>query len=80
MIKTGDWTIPDLVKYLVSVRSALQTIEIEGLRLTPAFPEEGTAEQFREERSEDSSLIISKPISEVPLGETPYSRRMCLKR
>ena len=55
MIKTGDWTIPDLVKYLVSVQSTLQTIEIERLRLTPAFPEEGTAEQFRNEKNEAST-------------------------
>lgn len=45
MIKTGDWTIPDLIKYLVSVQSTLQPIEIERLRLTPAFPEEAMAEQ-----------------------------------
>ena len=42
MIKTGDWTIPDLIKYLVSVQTTLQPIEIERLRLTPAFPEEAT--------------------------------------
>lgn len=47
MIKTGDWTIPDLMKYLVSVQSTLQPIEIERLRLTPAFPEEAIAEQNR---------------------------------
>jgi len=45
MIKTGDWTIPDLIKYLVSVKSTLQQIEIDRLRLTPAFPEEATAGQ-----------------------------------
>lgn len=45
MIKTGDWTIPDLVKYLVSVLSTLQPIEIDRLRLTPAFPEEATTGQ-----------------------------------
>ena len=55
MIKTGDWTIPDLVKYLVSVQSALQTIEIKGLRLSFAFSEKGTAEQFRDEKSEDGT-------------------------
>jgi len=49
MIKTGDWTIPDLIKYLVSVQSTLQSIEIDRLRLTPAFPEEQTAEQNRNE-------------------------------
>ena len=47
MIKTGDWTIPDLIKYLVSVQTTLQQFEIDRLRLTPAFPEEATAEQNR---------------------------------
>lgn len=47
MIKTGDWTIPDLIKYLVSVQSTLQPIEIERLRLTPAFPEEAAVEQSK---------------------------------
>ncbi|KAF9644423.1 hypothetical protein BDM02DRAFT_3272450 [Thelephora ganbajun] len=49
MIKTGDWTIPDLIKYLVSVQSTLQPLEIERLRLTPAFPEEATARQNKDE-------------------------------
>lgn len=49
MIKTGDWTIPDLIKYLVSVQSTLQPIEIERLRLTPAFPEEATAERNKDD-------------------------------
>jgi hypothetical protein len=47
MIKTGDWTIPDLIKYLVSVQSTLQPLEIDRLRLTPAFPEEATIEQTK---------------------------------
>ena len=46
MVETGEWiTPPDLIKYLVSVQSTLQKIEIEGLRLTPAFPEEVITEQ-----------------------------------
>jgi len=49
MIKTGDWTTPDLIKYLVSVQSNLQPIEVERLRLTPAFPEEATADQNKNE-------------------------------
>ena len=52
MVKTGDWiTPPDLIKYLVSVQSTLQPIEIERLRLTPAFPEEVTAEQNQNQGS-----------------------------
>lgn len=38
MVKTGDWTIADLTKYLVSVQSTLTPSEIERLRLTAAFP------------------------------------------
>ena len=49
MIKTGDWTIPDLIRYLVSVRPTLQSNDIENLRRTPAFSEEATAEQNRNE-------------------------------
>jgi hypothetical protein len=47
MIKTGDWAILDLIKYLVSVQSTLQPIEIDRLRLTPAFPGETTTEQHQ---------------------------------
>lgn len=42
MIKTGDWSIADLTKYLVAVRSTLSKDELERLRITAAFPREGT--------------------------------------
>ncbi|KAH9039973.1 hypothetical protein EDB84DRAFT_1476646 [Lactarius hengduanensis] len=42
MIKTGDWTIYDLVKYLVSIQSTLAPQEFERLRHTSAFLKEGT--------------------------------------
>ncbi|KAF9562769.1 hypothetical protein CPC08DRAFT_749290 [Agrocybe pediades] len=38
MIKTNEWTIADLTKYLVSVRSSLTAEEFERLRATSAFP------------------------------------------
>ena len=41
MIKTGDWTIVDLVKYLVSIQSTLTPQELERLRHTSAFLKEG---------------------------------------
>lgn len=45
MVKTGDWTIADLTKYLVSVQSTLAPSELERLRLTAAFPKErGTSD------------------------------------
>lgn len=40
MIKTGDWSIADLIKYLVAVQSTLSADEIERLCITPAFPKE----------------------------------------
>jgi hypothetical protein len=40
MIKTGDWTIADLIKYLVAVRSTLNEEEMQRLRNTPAFSSE----------------------------------------
>jgi hypothetical protein len=41
MIKTGDWTVADLIKYLVNVRTTLTAAEIERLRATSAFVKEG---------------------------------------
>jgi hypothetical protein len=43
MIKTGDWTVPDLVKYLVSVQSTLSEKEWKRLSNTAAFLAEGKA-------------------------------------
>ncbi|THH29159.1 hypothetical protein EUX98_g5023 [Antrodiella citrinella] len=42
MIKTGDWTTADLVKYLVAVQTTLTSAELERLRMTSAFPKEVT--------------------------------------
>ncbi|KAH9946348.1 uncharacterized protein BXZ73DRAFT_86493 [Epithele typhae] len=40
MIKTGDWTIADLIKYLVDVQMTLTATELERLEMTSAFPRE----------------------------------------
>jgi hypothetical protein len=45
MVKTGDWTTYDLVKYLVSIQSTLTSQEIERLRQTSAFPKEGVGKE-----------------------------------
>ena len=60
MIKTGDWTIPDLIKYLVSVQSTLKPIEIDRLRLTPAFPQETAAEQSKNEDGAPKKVLKLK--------------------
>ncbi|KAH7882874.1 hypothetical protein F5I97DRAFT_1930497 [Phlebopus sp. FC_14] len=41
MVKTGDWTIPDLVGYLVQVRDTLSDEELSRLASTSAFTKEG---------------------------------------
>lgn len=41
MIKTGDWTIPDLIGYLVSVKDDLSAEEISRLSATNAFTKGG---------------------------------------
>lgn len=40
MIKTNEWTIADLTKYLVSVRGSLTAEEYQRLKATAAFPKE----------------------------------------
>ena len=40
MIKTGDWTIAELIKYLVAVQSTLTPTELDRLKMTAAFPKE----------------------------------------
>ncbi|KAH9990216.1 hypothetical protein BJV74DRAFT_837251 [Russula compacta] len=45
MIKTGDWTTFDLIKYLVSIQSTLAPQEFERLRNTSAFPKEGASKE-----------------------------------
>lgn len=45
MVKTGDWTTFDLVKYLVSIQATLSPQELERLRHTTAFPKEGATKE-----------------------------------
>ncbi|KAF8160987.1 hypothetical protein B0H34DRAFT_699011 [Crassisporium funariophilum] len=40
MIKTNEWTIADLTKYLVSVKGTLTPEELQRLKATSAFPKE----------------------------------------
>lgn len=40
MIKTGDWDVHDLIRYLVAVEGSLTQTEIERLKETVAFPKE----------------------------------------
>lgn len=56
MIKTGDWTIHDLVKYLVSVRSTLSSTELDKLRQTAAFPLESPSKESKVTRRKAADL------------------------
>ena len=40
MIKTGDWTAADLMKYLASLQSTLTGLEMGRLKVTAAFMKE----------------------------------------
>jgi Protein of unknown function (DUF3684) len=40
MVGTGDWGIPDLIRYLVAVESSLTSTETDRLRQTVAFTKE----------------------------------------
>lgn len=54
MIKTGDWTIADLIKYLVAVQTTLVPVEFERLTMTSAFPRERYAEEKLPENGKPS--------------------------
>jgi hypothetical protein len=47
MIKTGDWTVADLIKYLVNVQTTLSTAEMEKLQATFAFGRENDEQKTR---------------------------------
>lgn len=47
MIKTGDWTVADLIKYLVNVQTTLSVPEMERLQATSAFAKEGDEKKTR---------------------------------
>jgi hypothetical protein len=41
MVKTGDWTVSDLITHLVTIQSTLTPDEITKLQMTSAFSKEG---------------------------------------
>lgn len=61
MIKTNEWTITDLIKYLVSVQSTLSPEEWERLRMTSAFSKESSAE----DKAQDSQRITRYQASQL---------------
>lgn len=52
MLKTGDWSIQELIKYLCNVQNTLTDVEMQRLKLTAAFPKEDSAPLTEEEQQE----------------------------
>lgn len=40
MVKTNEWSVPELTRYFANVRSSLSAEEIDRLRVTPIFTRE----------------------------------------
>lgn len=62
MIKTGDWTIADLVKYLVAVQQTLTPNEMDRLKLTSAFPKESNDDQGKPQIARFKASDLYEPI------------------
>ncbi|KAG8810928.1 hypothetical protein FRC19_004227, partial [Serendipita sp. 401] len=78
MIKTGDWTIPQLVKYLAGVRDTLTKEEVERLRQTTAFTkEESSLEQKGGPDTTDSKSVVS--VAGTSTSAAPVPRRLRYK-
>ena len=45
MVRTGDWGISDLIRYLVAVENSLTELELDRLRNTVAFTKEEDSQQ-----------------------------------
>lgn len=62
MIKTGDWSIPDLIGYLVSVKDDLSEAEVSRLTLTNAFMKEGENEGPNKKKTRYRASDLYEPV------------------
>ena len=62
MVKTGDWSISDLVGYLVQVRDTLTTEEFARLASTAAFPKEGAPSAAGKKKPRYCARELYEPI------------------
>ena len=62
MVKTGDWSISDLVGYLVQVRDTLTTEEFARLASTAAFPKEGASLAVGKKKLRHCARELYEPI------------------
>jgi hypothetical protein len=68
MIKTNEWTIADLTKYLVSVKSTLTPEEIQRLKATAAFPSVKRTRYFANQLFEPSTTFRSLGLPVIDWG------------
>ncbi|KAF8581823.1 hypothetical protein K439DRAFT_1513339 [Ramaria rubella] len=68
MIRTGDWGIPDLIRYLVAVEGSLTAMEMERLRETVAF----TMEELEDQRD---GVFPANPSNDPAASMTMPKRR-----
>ena len=60
MIKTGDWSTSELVKYLVTVQSTLSQEEMNRLQRTSAFPKEPRHSGTTQETKKVARFVASE--------------------
>lgn len=61
MVKTGDWSISDLVGYLVQVRDTLTPEELARLASTAAFPKEDPPPAAGKKKTRYSARELYEP-------------------
>lgn len=62
MIKTGDWTIVELIKYFVAIQQTLTPAEIDKLKHTAVFPREMPAEGTSDQRPRYNASDLYEPL------------------
>ncbi|KAG8800465.1 hypothetical protein FRC16_002827, partial [Serendipita sp. 398] len=71
MVKTGDWTVPQLVRYLMGIRDQMPPDELETLQQMAAFPDE--------ERQKEKTRAADQARDELASGTTATTSRSPLK-
>lgn len=62
MVKTGDWTIVELIKYFVAVQQTLTPIEMDKLKNTAVFPREMPSDAPAEQRTKYNASDLYEPL------------------
>lgn len=63
MIKTNEWTVADLIKYLVAVQTTLTAEELSRLKITAFFAKEGSSTEKDEKPKRYQARELYEPLS-----------------